>query len=94
MKQPLSGLQEKPMSKKVHVSVKMSEHESSVVREYCRNFDENMPELLTKLIFYAMQNAPLVKVVKALDLGVQGKVLMTEQKNLRGVKPGTKNRRK
>ena len=82
------------MSKKVHVSVKMSEHESSVVREYCRNFDENMPELLTKLIFYAMQNAPLVKVVKALDLGVQGKVLMTEQKNLRGVKPGTKNRRK
>ena len=81
------------MSKQVTVTVKMSEPESRLVREYCSNFDENMPELLTKLIFYAIQTAPLVKVVRALDLGVQGKVLMTKQRNLRGCRPGNKNKR-
>ena len=82
------------MSKKVTVTVKMNEPESKLVREYCRGFDENMPDLLAKLILYAMANAPVVNTGVALDLGT-GRLIMArkEPRTLRGCRPGNKNKR-
>lgn len=82
------------MSKKVTVTVKMNEVESNLVREYCRGFDESMPDLLTKLILYAIATAPIVKTGAALDLGPGGRIMVREKpRPLRGCRPGNKNKR-
>lgn len=82
------------MSRKVAIALRMEPEKAEKIREYCSHFEASMPEVITGLVMYAMDHAPIVKTGVMLDLGEHGKIPMGEPKNLRGPRPGSKNRTK
>ena len=75
------------MSKTVNVTLQVSKTDNAAMRDYCSQFDERMSGVLTKLILWAMDNAP-IETRPLLDLGDIGSLPMNETKRaLRGAKP-------
>ena len=81
------------MSKKnrtITVTAKVTKHEAEVIRDFCSQFDTNMGDLVTELIFYAIENAPIKNEAPTLVLGALHFPFKVDNRNLRGVRPGTK----
>ena len=65
-----------------------------MIREFCSQFDWTMGDLLRELIFFAMDTAPIKNETPILVLEDRRIPFREEVRNLRGVKPASKNRRK
>lgn len=85
------------MSKKsraITVTAKVNKNESDLIRDFCSQFEMNMGDLVRELIFYAIENAPIKNETPILVLDDLRIPFSVDNRNLRGVRPGTKKRRK
>ena len=85
------------MSKKnrtITVTAKVNKEESELIRDFCSQFDRPMGDMVRELIFYAIENAPIKNETPILVLDDLRIPFNVDNRNLRGVRPGTKKRRK
>jgi hypothetical protein len=76
----------------ISVTAGVTKEESTLIREYCSQFEVRMRDVLRELILWAIKNAPTkTRVVLMLDEKAIDQPC--NDRTLRGVKPGTKNGR-
>ena len=70
------------------VAARVTHEQHRQIREYCKQFDCNMQDILADMILYCMENVPLqVETGKVFDLGGKRRVVQETAQDLRGVPP-------
>lgn len=77
----------------ITVTAAVNKQESDTIREFCSQFEMNMGDLVRELVFYAIENAPIKNETPILVLDDLRIPFNVDNRNLRGVRPGTKKRR-
>lgn len=81
-------------SRTISVTAKVNKNESEIIREFCSQFDWTMGDLLRELIFFAIDAAPIKNETPILMLAERRIPFRDDLRNLRGVKPASKKRRR